>query len=135
MVGTTASINEVILPGGEMGISLGIDEGVKIERKLKKKQTDYAGLLSKETTVHYEYLIEITNGKSKEINLDLNDQFPISRNEKIKVEMESPKGGEAEVNDQGIISWKLKLAAGVKKTVPVKFSVAYPKDLNIRGIQ
>jgi len=134
MVGT-ALVNETVLPDGEMGISLGIDEGVKIERKLKKKQTDYAGLLSKETTVHYEYAIEITNGKSKEINLDLNDQFPISRNEKIKVEMEAPKGGEAEVNDQGIISWKLKLAAGAKKSIPVKFSVAYPKDLNISGIQ
>ncbi len=134
MVGT-ALVNEAVLPDGEIGISLGIDEGVKIERKLKKKQTDYAGLLSKETTVHYEYAIEITNGKSKEITLDLNDQFPISRNEKIKVEMESPKGGEAEVNDQGIISWKLKLAAGAKKSIPVKFSVAYPKDLNITGIQ
>lgn len=133
MVGT-ALVNEAVLPDGEIGISLGIDEGVKIERKLKKKQTDYAGLLSKETTVHYEYVIEITNGKSKEITLDLNDQFPISRNEKIKVEMESPKGGEAEVNDQGIISWKLKLAAGAKKSIPVKFSVAYPKDLNISGI-
>lgn len=131
----TASVNETILPEGEMGISLGIDEGVKIERKLQRKMTDYAGLLSKETKVHYEYAIEITNGKSKEINLDLNDQFPMSRNEKIKVEIEAPKGGDAEVSDQGIITWKLKLAPGAKKSIPVKFSVSYPKDLSISGLQ
>jgi uncharacterized protein (TIGR02231 family) len=131
----TASVNETILPEGEMGISLGIDEGVKIERKLQKKLTDYAGLLSKETKVHYEYTIEITNGKSKEINLDLNDQFPMSRNEKIKVEIEAPKGSEAEVSDQGIIKWKLKLAPGAKRSIPVKFTVSYPKDLSISGLQ
>jgi len=131
----TAEINDATLADGEMGISLGIDESVKIERKLLKKLTDYSGVLSKETKVHYEYVIEITNGKSKEINLDLNDQFPISRNEKIKVEIEAPKGNEAVVNDQGIISWKLKLAPGAKKSIPVKFNIAYPKDLTIRGLQ
>jgi uncharacterized protein (TIGR02231 family) len=130
----TAYINEAVLPEGELKISMGIDEGIKIERKLLKKYTDYAGLLSKETTVFYEYAIEITNGKSKEVSIDLNDQFPISRNEKIKVEMETPKEKDATINEEGIITWKVKLAPGAKKTIPVKFSVSYPKDLNISGL-
>ncbi|MCX6239036.1 MAG: mucoidy inhibitor MuiA family protein [Bacteroidia bacterium] len=130
----TASVNEVILPEGEMELSLGIDEGIKIERKLQKKYTDYAGVLRKETTVYFEYAIEITNGKSKEITLDLNDQFPLSRNEKIKVEMEAPKGGEATVDDEGKISWKITLAPGAKKSIPLKFSVTYPKDMRISGL-
>lgn len=130
----TASVNEVILPEGEMELSLGIDEGIKIERKLQKKYTDYAGVLRKETTVYFEYAIEITNGKSKEITLDLNDQFPLSRNEKIKVEMEAPKGGEATVDDEGKISWKITLSPGAKKSIPLKFSVTYPKDMTVSGL-
>ena len=129
----TAYVNETILPEGELELSLGIDEGIKIERKLVKKNTDYAGLLKKETTVYYEYAIEITNGKNKEVTLDLNDQFPISRNEKIRVETEAPKGG-ATVNDDGKITWNITLAPGAKKTIPLKFNISYPKDATISGL-
>ncbi len=130
----TSSLNETVLPDGEINLSLGIDEGIKIERKLQKKNTDYSGIFSKETKVDYEYAIELTNGKSKEVTIDLNDQFPISRNEKIKVEMEAPKGGDATVNDEGIISWKVTLAPGAKKSIPVKYSIAYPKDVTVTGL-
>ena len=129
----TASVNETILPEGELELSLGIDEGIKIERKLVKKNTDYAGLLKKETTVYYEYAIEITNGKNKEVTLDLNDQFPISRNEKIRIETEAPKGG-ATVNDDGKITWNITLAPGAKKTIPLKFNISYPKDASVSGL-
>lgn len=130
----TASVNTPILADGELEISLGVDEGIRIERKLLKKYTDYAGLLTKETTVIFEYAIMITNGKSKEITLDLNDQFPVSRNEKIRVELQAPKSDEAVVNEEGKISWKITLSPGAKKTIPVKFSVSYPKELNISGL-
>jgi len=130
----TSSVNEAIMPEGEMELSLGIDEGIKIERKLLKKYTDYAGVIKREITVYFEYAIEITNGKSKEVTLDLNDQFPISRNEKIKVEMVTPTGGEATINEEGKISWKLTLSPGAKKSIPVKFNVTFPKDMNISGL-
>ena len=130
-----SSVNEAVLPDGKMELSLGIDEGIKIERKLQKKFTDYAGLFSKETKVYYEYAIDLTNGKSKEVTLDLNDQFPVSRNEKIKVEIEAPKGGDATVNEEGIISWKVTLAPGAKKSIPLKFTISYPKELTINGLQ
>jgi uncharacterized protein (TIGR02231 family) len=129
----TASVNETILPEGELELSLGIDEGIKIERKLVKKNTDYAGLLKKETTVYYEYAIEITNGKNKEVTLDLNDQFPISRNEKIRIETEAPKGG-ATVNEEGKITWNITLAPGAKKTIPLKFNISYPKEASVSGL-
>lgn len=130
----TAALNETVLPDGEINLSLGIDEGIKIERKLQKKNTDYAGIFSKETKVAFEYVIELTNGKSKEVTIDLNDQFPISRNEKIKVEMEAPKSGDATINDEGIISWKVTLPPGAKKSFPIKYSIAYPKDVTVTGL-
>jgi len=133
LVGTTSQ-NETVLPDGEINLSLGVDEGIKIVRKLLKKNTDYAGVFSKETKVTFEYAIELTNGKSKEVTFDLKDQFPISRNEKIIVEMQAPKGSEATVNDEGIISWKVTLAPGAKKSIPVKYSIAYPKDVTVTGL-
>jgi len=130
----TASINTAVLPEGELELSLGIDEGIKIERKLLNKYTDYTGILTKEATVNYEYGIDITNGKSKEITLDLNDQFPVSRNEKIRIERKSPSGNEALINEEGKITWKITLAPGAKKIVVLKFSISYPKELSVSGL-
>ncbi len=133
MVGT-ALINAPVLAAGELELSLGVDEGIKLERKLVKKFTDYAGILSRETSVNFEYSIEITNGKNKEITLELNDQFPISRNEKIKIEWQSPQSGEATISEEGKITWNILLAPGAKKSMPIKYKVTYPKDLTVTGL-
>lgn len=127
-------IGQSITSGDKMELSLGVDEGVKIERKLENKFTDHAGMLSKENKVLYEYTIEVTNSKGKAVELELKDQFPVSRNEKIKIEPIAPKGGDSEVDNEGIITWKLKLQPGEKISVPLKFSVTYPKDMTVSGL-
>jgi len=60
---------------------------------------------------------------------------PVSRNEKIKVEIESPRKEEANLSESGMLVWNLKLAGGEKKTPKIKFSVAYPKDARITGLE
>ena len=76
----------------------------------------------------------MTNSKGKAVELELKDQFPVSRNEKIKIEPIAPKGGDSEVDNEGIITWKLKLQPGEKISVPLKFSVTYPKDMTVSGL-
>ncbi len=129
------SFKKQMLPGDEINLSFGIDESVKVERKLLKRFTEYTGVLSKGKRINYEYEIKITNGKKTEINLNLKDQFPVSRNEKIKVIRELPKEGEAKIGEDGIINWELKLNPGEKKIFKVKFSVEAPRDLEIRGLE
>lgn len=124
-----------ILPDEQVNLSLGVDESIKIERKLVKKFTEYTGILSKEKRINYEYEIDITNGKKTEINLDLRDQFPVSRNEKIKVIRELPKENEAKIEENGIIHWDLKLKPKEKKVLKVKFSIEAPKDMEIGGLE
>lgn len=126
---------DTILPDEEIDLSLGVDEGIKIERKLQKKFTDYAGVFSKDTKVRYEFTIDIANGKGKEISIDVVDQAPVSRNEKIKVELESPKKDDAKITDDGLLTWNLRLAIQEKKTLNVKFTVEHPKDLKITGLE
>lgn len=131
----TASLNKTILADEDMNLSLGVDEGIKVEKKLVKKFTEYEGAFTKETKVHYEYVIEIINGKNRDIALKVNDSVPVSRNEKIKVEIESPKKEDAKISEDGIMTWDLKLAKGEKKSLNIKFSVGYPKDLRITGLE
>ncbi len=119
----------------EIKLSLGIDESIRIERKLENKFTDYSGLISKETKVSYEYKHELVNAKEREVTISINDHFPVSRNESIKIELESPKKNEAEISNEGIITWKVKLEPGEKKNLALKFSVAYPKELTVTGLE
>ncbi len=129
------SFKKQMLPGDDINLSFGIDESVKVERKLLKRFTEYTGVISKGKRINYEYEIKIANGKKTEINLNLKDQFPVSRNEKIKVIRELPKEGEAKIGEDGIINWELKLNPGEKKIFKVKFSVEAPRDLEIRGLE
>lgn len=134
LVSASAS-DKTIAPDEDIKLSLGVDEGIKVERKLIKKFTEYSGLVSKETKINYEYSHELLNGKGKEITIAINDNCPVSRNEKIKVELEAPKKGEAEITSDNIITWKAKLAPGEKKNLSLKFRVAYPRDLTVTGLE
>ncbi|HAK89043.1 MAG TPA: hypothetical protein DCP24_08295 [Nitrospiraceae bacterium] len=131
----TTSIDKQILPDEDMILSLGVDEGIKIEKKLLKKFTEYSGVFSKDTQINYEYAIDIAGSKDKEIGINITDNFPVSKNEQIKVVLESPKKEDVKISDDGIISWDLRLKPNEKKTLKIKFRVEYPKDLNITGLE
>lgn len=131
----TTSVDKQILPDEDMSLSFGVDEGIKIEKKLLKKFTEYAGVFSKNTQINYEYAIHIVSGKGRDININISDNFPVSRNKQIKIDLESPKKEEAKISDDGIISWNLRLSPNEKKNLTVKFKVEYPKDLKIIGLE
>jgi uncharacterized protein (TIGR02231 family) len=132
---STWRLPKTVVPGEKMEISLGVDEGIKVGRKLLSKFTGYEGVISREARVNYEYSIDVMNGKGHEIRLNLMDQFPVSRNEQIKVVRERPQGGEAQVSEDGLISWVLKLAPQEKKELRLKFRVEHPKDLKVVGLE
>jgi uncharacterized protein (TIGR02231 family) len=131
----TTSVDKQILPDDDMSLSLGIDEGIKIEKKLLKKFTEYSGVFSKDTQINYEYAIDIGSSKDKEVNINISDNFPVSRNEQIKIALDSPKKEDAEISDDGTISWDLRLKPNEKKTLKIKFRVEHPKDLRITGLE
>lgn len=132
---STAPVNKSIVSGENISLSLGVDESIKIEKKLQKKFTEHPGVFSKNTKIKYEYSIDITNGKGKSIDMTLSDNFPVSLNEQIKVELESPKKEEVKILDNSIINWDIKLKPGEKRNLSVKFNVEYPQNLNITGLE
>ncbi len=131
----TTSVDKQILPDDDMSLSLGIDEGIKIEKKLLKKFTEYSGVFSKDTQIGYEYAIDIVSAKDKEIGINISDNFPVSRNEQIRIALDSPKKEEAKISDDGIISWDLRLKPNEKKNLKIKFRIEHPKDLRITGLE
>ena len=63
------------------------------------------------------------------------DQLPISRNEKIKMELIIPKDLEEKLNDKKELRWDLKLNPGETKIIPLKFSIEFPSNISIYGLE
>ncbi|MFX5684726.1 DUF4139 domain-containing protein, partial [Acinetobacter baumannii] len=74
----------------------------------------------------FTYEITIKNNKKDAVNLLLKDQYPLSTNKEIEVELID--NGGAEVNkDLGILNWQLTLAAGENRKIRFTYTVKYPK--------
>jgi len=109
-----------------LNLTLGRDKRVVIKRD---KLIDYSSVkfLGSNKLQKFTYQLTVKNTKKEAINLLLKDQFPLTTNKEIEVELIDDGG--AEVNsDIGVLNWKLNLAAGETRKTKFTYSVKYPKD-------
>ena len=109
-----------------LNLTLGRDKRVIIKRD---KLIDYSSVkfLGSNKLQKFTYQLTVKNAKKEAINLLLKDQFPLTTNKEIEVELIDDGG--AEVNsDLGVLNWKLYLAAGETRKIKFTYSVKYPKD-------
>jgi hypothetical protein len=84
--------------------------------------------------ITYAYRIKVENLQAQPGILEISEQIPHSRNEKIKVKLlkSSP---EVQVGDLGRMDWQLNLAANQKLEVYYQFSIEHPEDVQVTGLQ
>lgn len=109
-----------------LNITLGRDKRVVVNRE---RLADFSSVkflgANKKQTLTYE--ITVRNNKKEAVQMELQDQYPVSTNKDIEVELLQHDG--AAVNDEtGILTWKAQLAPGEIKKYRVSYSVKYPKD-------
>lgn len=123
---------ENVAPGQEFKINLGIDEGLKIERKLVERNV-YKKMISGERRLSCAYRIEVTNLREREVTLKLIEQIPVSRNEQIKVRLTqiNPK---IITGEMGVLEWILSLPPQGKQEVYYQFFVEHPPTLEVVGL-
>lgn len=143
-VGTTY-INTVI-PTEKFSVFLGIDEGIRVKREQVKDYKAEKGLLSKSTKKTFEYKITIESFKKTDEDIVIQDQFPISQDERIKVEAVLPEfdskekytanhpNGIIEKKGNGVVEWRLKIKPKEKIELRIKYNVEYPRELQIDGL-
>jgi uncharacterized protein (TIGR02231 family) len=139
-----ASSLKTVMPGEKFELALGADEGIAIKRKLANRFSEDTGLTSKGRRVTYEYLVTITNNKKTAERMVFKEPVPVSRNEKIEVNLLTPaerdvgtpdKPKEVTRESDGKLVWRFDLKPGEKREVPLKFSIGYPGDLNVTGVE
>lgn len=115
-----------------LSLSMGKDKKIIIT---KEKQQDFSStkFIGTNKKQVFSYLIKIRNTKKESIDLSLKDQYPLSTESDIEVELLESSG--AEVNkENGMLLWQLKIAPNETKTIKLSYSVKAPKNKVITGL-
>jgi TonB-dependent SusC/RagA subfamily outer membrane receptor len=109
-----------------LNLTLGRDKRVVIKRE---KLADFSSVkfLGSNKLQKITFELTVKNNKKDAIKLLLKDQFPLSTNKEIEVEL-LDDGGAAVNKDLGVLTWKIELAPGESKKIRFSYSVKYPKD-------
>ncbi len=115
-----------------LNLSMGRDKKITIKREKVAEQTGvkFIGNSKKQT---FTYEIRLRNGKKEAVDLLLKDQYPVSTDKDIEVELLD--AGAAQINKEtGVLTWKLNLKAGATETIRISYAVKYLKDKNILNL-
>jgi uncharacterized protein (TIGR02231 family) len=115
-----------------LSISLGRDPHIVVERNLI---TDYTSkkMIGMNRKEEYGYEITIRNTKKEAITIVVEDQYPISQNSSLEIELIESTGAVIDAT-KGKLTWKLNIASAETKKLILKYSVKYPKDKKVQGL-
>lgn len=110
-------------------ISLGRDEKINVKRI---RLNDYSAkkLLSGNIKETKAFETTIKNNKNTAIEIELLDQYPISKNSQIEVTLDDSNGATV-TEEYGKIVWKFKLQPNESRKVKLVYTVKYPKDKQV----
>ena len=115
-----------------LSLSMGRDKKVTIKRE---KVVDQSGtkFLSSKKEQTFTFEITIRNNKKEAIEMLLKDQYPLSSNKDIEVEL--LQSDNAKVNPEtGILTWQLQMKPNETKKIRISYKVRYPKDQVIENL-
>lgn len=108
-----------------LDLSFGRDKKIQVTRnKLKENNSEQASSTTKK--VIYTYEIVVKNNHKAPVQIEVEDQLPISQNSEIVVDVKEISKAERDMAT-GKLTWKLSLAPDETKKLLLSFSIKYPK--------
>lgn len=108
-----------------MSLSLGRDRNIVVKRE-KNMEFNKRKFFGTKRTDTRAWDIQIKNKKSIPIHLIIEDQYPISKEEQIQVDLLEYAGAMLD-EESHILKWEMDLAAHEEAEIAFKYSVKYPK--------
>jgi uncharacterized protein (TIGR02231 family) len=124
---------ETIAPGEEFELQLGVDDQIRIERKLHRRATSKA-VIGGTRTVDVAYETTVRNHRVGAARISVHDHIPVSTDGDIKVRLRETSPNPAEQTDLGELTWELTLEAGQSATIRHRFTVEHPAQVGIAGL-
>ena len=109
-----------------LNLTLGRDKRVIVKRE---KVLDFKSskFLGSNKFQKFTYELVVKNNKNETVNMLLKDQYPLSANKEIEIELQ--ESSDADINkEKAVLNWKLNLAPGETKRIRYSYTVKYPRD-------
>lgn len=109
-----------------LNLSMGRDKKISIKREkvVDKSGTKFLSSYKEQT---FTYDIIVRNNKKEEINMLLKDQYPLSTDKEMTVELLDKDGAKAN-EETGVLTWEIKLKPNETKKYRISYKIKYPKD-------
>jgi uncharacterized protein (TIGR02231 family) len=106
---------------------MGVDESVKISRRLDEKNVSYRSF-SKKKELELAYTIRAQSFHTEQVTVAIYESLPISQDERIEAELGRPDPKPA-ASDRGVTRWDIVLKPSVEHAISFSFSVVYAQDV------
>ena len=113
-------------PGEKFTLPLGVDRAIKPVRRVELVQAE-KGFISKDDVRSYKVVIELANPYPREIAVHVVDQWPVTRDEHVKIKLDQTDPWAEQEPVKGQLDWRLTLPASSKKTITYSFTVTVPR--------
>lgn len=115
-----------------LSLSMGRDKKISIQRE---KVVDRSGtkFLSSKKEQTFTYDITVRNNKKEAVQLLLKDQYPLSSDKEIEIEIKESDNAKINV-ETGIMTWDLNLKSNETKKIRISYKIKYPKDKTIDNL-
>ena len=118
----------------EAKVFFGQDRQIRIKHERTKMEKSPPGFLGKNERIKLAYKITVQNLRNTKVNIEIQDQLPISQNTKIEIKDLAITPQPSKKDEKGILTWTVTLEPQEKKEILIGFTIEYPKGTNIRGI-
>ena len=124
---------DTVASGEEFELQLGVDDQIRVERKLRRRSTSKA-VIGGTRTIDIAYEITVENHRQDKARVSVHDHIPVSADGEIKVRLRETSPDPAEQDDLGELTWELSLDAGQTATIRYRFTVEHPAQVTVAGL-
>jgi len=124
---------DTVAPGEEFEVQLGVDDQVKVERKLTRRAASKA-LIGGTRTIDIGYEITVQNHHDRKATVTVHDHIPVSTDGDIKVRARETTPPPVKTTDLGELTWNLTLAPGKSAVIAHRFTVEHPAQATVTGL-
>ena len=123
---------DTVAPGEEFELQLGVDDQIRIERKLVRRAASKA-VIGASRTVDIGYETTVSSHRPGSAKVSVHDHIPVSTDGEIRVRLRETSP-QAEQDDLGELTWDLTLAEGQTTTIRYRFTVEHPAQITVTGL-
>lgn len=110
-------------------ISLGIDKNIAVKRQ-KVKDKCFEKFLDNDKVHQYTYEITMKNSRSNKIEIDIEDQLPLTYDKSVVIEKKELSGAKYD-EITGLLKWRTTVQAKDNKKLTLSYQVKSPKNSGI----